>query len=74
MTIKTPYNFGDTVYVANDPKQKPYTIVRLQVLPGGALLFDLDYMGETLEMYDFQISKELDELTRIKAANQNDDD
>ncbi len=74
MIVKTPYNFGDTVYVTNDPKQKPYMIVGLQVRPGGALLFDLDYNGETLEMYDFQISRELDELTRIKAANQNDDD
>lgn len=74
MKISTTYNIGDIVYIRNDPKQKPYDIVGMQIKPGGIILYDLDYMGVTLEMYDFQISSEVNELTRIKASTQNDDD
>ena len=74
MTIKTKYNFGDTVYIINDPKQKPYIIVGLTVKPGGAILFDIDYGGDVKEMYEFQISAEKDVVATLKFNDQNDDD
>lgn len=74
MTIKTKYNIEDIVYLIQDPKQRAYQIIGIKVRPGGAIMLELDYMGDTLDMYEFQVSAEKDEVKYLAFNDQNDDD
>lgn len=74
MTIKSDYNFGDTVYIIQDPKQKAYDVIGIKVRPGGTIMYELDYLGDTLDMYEFQISGQRDPAKYLAFDNENDDD
>jgi hypothetical protein len=57
--VKIPYSYGASVYIKTDPEQKEYTFIGAILRPG-AILFILDYMGEEIEVYDFQVSPSRD--------------
>lgn len=59
MTIKIQHDFGDIVYIKNDPDQNEYEIVGFWVRPG-AIVLELDRLGETIDVYEFQISTDRD--------------
>lgn len=61
MTIKTKFNFGDPVYVKHDPEQQEYELIGVVSRPG-CIMYELSYLGETIEMYDFQVSDTRDEV------------
>ena len=67
VSIKTDLEWGDVWYIKNDPDQKEYHLVALTLRPGKGILFTLDFMGEELEVYDFQCSKEPDTLKQLKS-------
>lgn len=73
MKISTKYNFGDIVYIGHDPKQRGYEVVGIRIKPGDAVILELDYLGDIIEMHDFQVSHERDVLKSITSADQNDD-
>lgn len=73
MTIKIPYDFGDIVYLKNDPGQKTYEFVGFEGRPG-SILYILDYMGEEITVYDFQTSKDKDILKALEGKKDDEDD
>lgn len=72
-TIKTDLEWGDVFFLKVEPEQNEYHLVGLVHLPGSQLQFILSRMGEDeIRVYDFECSKERDEVKRLK--NQRDDD
>ena len=61
MTIKAKYDFGDSLYIKHDPEQREYELIGIVVRPGN-IAYELSYLGEIIEMYDFQISDTRDEV------------
>lgn len=75
MVIKTKFNIGDTVYMIQDPKQRGYDVVGIKVKPGNAIVLELDYLGDMIEMFDFQVSLDKDPIKYLSFEdNKNDDD
>lgn len=72
MVIKTKYNFADIVYIKHDPEQKGYEVVGIRATPG-AIMIELDYLGEIIEVYEFQISVNKDVLMSLTSTEKNDD-
>ncbi len=70
MTFKTQYNFGDIVYIVTDPSQYEWQVTGVTLLPGGHQL-EISQNGATIAVYEFEISKERDEVKRLK--NMGDD-
>lgn len=56
ISIKTDLNWGDIWYIKGDPDQYPYQLVGIVVIPGKQFKFKLDFMGEVIEVYDFECS------------------
>jgi hypothetical protein len=72
MTIKTKFSIQDIVYLKNDPRQRGYEVVGIIARPG-CILLELDYLGDQIEEYDFQVSHEKDVLKSV-ISDENDDD
>jgi hypothetical protein len=72
MTIKTKHSFGDIVYIKHDPEQKGYEVVGIKANPG-SILIELDYLGDIIEVYEFQISGDKDVLKSLTSIDKNDD-
>lgn len=64
MTVKSKYKFGDTVYVINDPEQKDFILVGMVVRPG-SISYELSYLGDSIELYDFEVSDTKDVLKAL---------
>lgn len=69
--IKTDLEFGDIFYLKTDPDQFEHELVGVLFLPGNAIKFLLEYGGDTIQVYDFQCSKERDPN---KASDAEDED
>lgn len=61
MTVKTKFSFGDPVYIKHDPEQHEYELIGVIVRPG-SIAYELSFLGEIIEMYDFQVSDTRDEV------------
>jgi len=72
MVIKTKFEFGDIVYIGHDPKQRGYEVVGIFASPG-SIMVQIDYLGDTVDMYDFQLSHEKDVLKFI-TSDENEED
>lgn len=64
MTIKTKLEYGDVVYIKNDPEQKEYTFVGLICRPG-SIKYELSYLGDIIELYDFEVDGKRNELKML---------
>lgn len=64
MVIKTKFKFGDIVYIKNDPEQKGYFLVGVLGRPAG-IAYELSFLGEIVEVCDFEVSDTKDELTML---------
>lgn len=69
--VKTDLEWGDIFYIKTDTNQAEGALVGIVYLPGGALKFRLSFEGEVFEVYDFEASKERDQL---KILNRDDTD
>jgi hypothetical protein len=58
MKVATEFNIGDKVFVVNDSEQFPYFVVGIRVLPSACVIYELKYMDERLECYEFELTKE----------------
>lgn len=58
--IKTDLDFGQSIYVKNDPEQLEHHLVGVKIVPPNQLIFILDYLGGQFEFFDFQCSMEKD--------------
>lgn len=73
MTIKTDFKFGDIVYIKHDPEQKEYEVVGILARPG-SIQIEIDYLGDVVEMYDFQLSHEKDPVKVYGLSEKENDD
>lgn len=64
MVIKTKFKFGDSVYVKNDPAQLEYILIGVIQRPG-AMSYELSYLGEVIEVYEFEVSDTKDILKSL---------
>lgn len=68
MTIKTKFKFGDSVYVKNDSAQIEYLLVGVIQRPG-SLSYELSYLGDIIEVYEFEVSDTKDILKSLDIPN-----
>lgn len=62
-------DFGDKVYLCDDPEQVAYTLVGISIMPGNAIVYVLSSGAEVFEVYSFQASFERDEALRLNFGN-----
>ena len=72
--VKLDFDFGDSCYIKTDPEQLERTVVGAIMRPG-AVIYILDTLGEEIEIYNFQLSKEknLDKSLDLKKPPDGDD-
>ena len=68
MVIKTKHKFGDTLFIKNDPSQLEYTLIGVIQRPG-AMSYELSYLGDVVEVYDFEVSDTKDVLKQLLQQN-----
>lgn len=61
MTIHTPNEWGDIMYIKTDPEQRPRQLVGITARPNG-IQFCLAYNGTENWLWDIEVSKESDTL------------
>lgn len=68
MTITTPYNFGDIVFLKTDPEQLERMVCKVSFCPGYFLISLA--MGTTVsEHYDFELSSKKDLMKELNISN-----
>jgi hypothetical protein len=67
MKPKIDFEYGDPVYIKDDPEQAQMTFVGFIGRPGN-LQYILDFIGEEYVVYDFQVSKESDIKKKLNLA------
>jgi hypothetical protein len=73
-TVKTKYKYGDILYIKNDPDQNGYFFVGLIGRSSGTF-YELSFLGELVEVYDFEVSDEKDTLKTLGVdKNESEDD
>lgn len=75
ISVRTDLEYGDIWFIKNDPEQREFQLVGLQIRYGGKegknqIAFILDYMGEEYIVYDFQCSKEKDVMKTINEPDE----
>ena len=63
MTIKNKFEIGQTVYLVTDPEQMPNIVTGINIKPGNRLTYDVCFMSNTNDYYDFELSAEKNVLT-----------
>lgn len=71
-TFKCKHKFGDVLYIKNDPEQNPYIFVGITWRPTG-IIYELSYLGELAELYDFEVSDTKDTLAMLGIEDKKDD-
>lgn len=61
ISIKTDLEWGSTWYIKNDPEQLPHLLVGVIIQPSKQFKLIISYMGDTVELYDFEVTNERDE-------------
>lgn len=64
MVIKTKFRFGDSIFIKNDPTQTEYILVGVIQRPG-AMSYELSYLGDVVEVFDFEVSDTKDVLKSL---------
>lgn len=72
--IKTDLFFGQTWYIKNDPDQLPHALVRVIIDPPMQFKFRLSYLGDIVEVYDFECSLEPDDTKRLSYEDKTGDE
>lgn len=68
MKIETKYNYGDVVYFRTDIEQQQYIITGFSCRPG-RILYILADAGNEYMAYDFEITKERNQLKSLGIEN-----
>lgn len=61
ITIKSKYNYGDSLYVVNDEDQTEYILTGVLGMPGGAIKYRLSYLDEEIWVYDYVVTDEFNQ-------------
>lgn len=73
MIIKTKYKFGDIFFLKNDPEQNEYCLIAVIQEPGVMSFRLRGPDGDVLEVYDFEISEEINTL-KVMGVNKHDEE
>jgi hypothetical protein len=65
ISIKTDLEWGQKMYLKDDPVQLEHSLVGVILKPGKAVKFELSHQGEICEVFDFEASTKKDELKRL---------
>lgn len=65
MVVRLKYNFGDTLFIKNDPEQKEFILVGIHYQPGNLISLDLSYIGDIVTVYEFEVSETKDVLKKL---------
>ena len=74
ISLKTDLEWGDIFYIKTDPDQAPCVLVGLIYLPGKSLKFILSCDTVHVEVYDFEASKEKNELKLFDSDDELEED
>jgi len=66
LTIEVEFEHGDEVYVVTDPGQFKRIVTSINIKPKGAIVYELSMDGGATYHYDFELSGEKSDLTRIE--------
>lgn len=66
MIIENLYDFGDEVYLKTDADQLLRMVTAIHAHPNGQVVYMLSCGTTNSEHYDFEISKEVNELIKVK--------
>jgi hypothetical protein len=66
ISIKTDLEWGQSFYIKTDPIQIERQLTGVTLRPGKGVVFSLSYMGEELDVYDFEVTPEPDKLKQIE--------
>ena len=71
--IRTDLEFGDKWYLKSDVEQLEHALVAVIIVPEG-VKFKLSYCGDICEVYDFECSKEPDQMKLLKLRENGDNE
>jgi hypothetical protein len=71
--IKTDLNFGQVIYIKNDPYQSEHILTGVKVLPQNQIKFILSYLGDEVEIYDFECSTDRDDEKYMQNLDKDED-
>ena len=74
ISVKTDLEWGDVFYIKTDPEQAPCVLVGIVYLPSKAMKFILSSNSVPYEVYDFEVSKEKNELKLFKDTDIDEDE
>jgi hypothetical protein len=66
MVIDNKYELGDEVYLKTDSEQQLRIVTAIHVHPAGQIIYQLSCGTTSSEHYDFEMSKEVNELIKVK--------
>ncbi len=66
MVIDNKHNFGDEVYLKTDNEQLLRIVTAINSHPYGQIIYVLVCGSTVSDHYDFEISKEVNELIKVK--------
>jgi hypothetical protein len=66
MVIDNKYEIGEDVYLKTDLDQQLRIVTAIHVHPSGQIIYVLAYGTMASEHYDFEISREVNELIKMK--------
>ena|GEM_PF-882445 len=69
MTIENKFDLGDIVYLRTDPEQYERIITRIEVSPGRLIYCTSLGDNESVQHFDFELSKEKDVLKSILGSS-----
>jgi len=65
MKVTIPFEYGQSIYMKDDPDQTSCTVIGFVLEPNKNLKLRLSYMGDIYEVYDFEVSKSPSDLKRL---------
>lgn len=73
ISLKTDLEWGDVFYLKNDADQFEHLLIGVVIMPGKQVKLQLSYMGEVIEVWDFECSKERDTEKMLSIQPKEDD-
>ncbi len=66
-------DWGSDIYIKKDETQTPYTLIGIHLAPGGAVIFQLSSGFETFDVFDFEISTEVNPILKYGYTDKEED-
>lgn len=71
ISFKVKYNWGDTLFIKDDPEQLPRTLVGIYLCAGTAI-YTLSIAGEAVDVFEFEVGVEADQSILLNLPDKDD--